>query len=743
MPITRGKRAVRNDKSPSSTSQPIPSSPTIPAPAEQRGRSRTTSLALTSSSSSSLHASTDTQPTVERDTDAQITAARTARGARRIMAPMTAVTTHVTTELSTRFHGQGTEKDDDVETPRWGRMDSRAFFERRPQEVRMKAPWHNPSRDTDTSSSTYKRQTPSVSTRDRYDTTSPPSRRITTLVETAAASPLETSELSDDDMDDRLSRLSFTPPPPPPLFDMEGLGEEEDKNRDDDDLQATSGYTWEKIKESARLGAFPLPQHTHRQFPNLITADLSSANNSTSSSHNGYASPFLVDEGAMIQTNAYEEDDDKDDDPFGFTKVERKLEKTRSLQHKLLPINATKSRSVFNPTAPTTDNSNNSGSNHVGIVRSMDRNLDRTVAERAATRRRGDVKGKGKAIDQGPSTQHPLGSNCNGYNINNEADDQEDVQRAILLSLGKVFDAEHGEGCSTSALLSSSSSRSPIVWLSSESDLPSCDESAAGREKGISASTSLVTVRSDRAVQGLDDLDSDDDLAFGFGDGDRNRVGLGHGQGQMPPSTPQKKKPAIVSIDSDDDDDRSPIVIETTPKRMTKPEAGMPLSMESPVSYTATGRRTGKKKYLTTEQLEAMLPRRRRTHSRNEEAVVISSNGSSSEDEEEEVLVRRRRGGLSTGSAVTKQRSHQKQDTTGKKRKADTAISTPTSKRGQGSKASLTSTEDKAKVNGSNYKKKDPDENKSSWSAAQWAAHQERIKYFQQLDDFELEVEEV
>ncbi|KAG0300227.1 hypothetical protein BGZ98_009354 [Dissophora globulifera] len=742
MPITRGKRAVRNDKSPSSTSQPIPSSPTIPATAEQRGRSRTTSLALTSSPSSSLHASTDTQPTVEPDTDAKITTVRTARGARRAMAPITAVTTHVTTELSTRLHGQGTEKDDDVEAPRWGRMDSRAFFERRPQEVRMKAPWHNPSRDTDTSSSTYKRQTPSVSTRDRYDTTTLPSRHITTLVETAAASPLGTSELSDDDMDDRLSRLSFTPPPPPPLFDMEGLGEEEDKDRDDDDLQATSGYTWEKIKESARPGAFPLSQHTHRQFADLTTADLSSANNSTSSSHNGYASPFLVDKGAMVQTNAHEEDDDKDDDPFGFTKVERKLGKIRSLQHKLLPVNATNSHSVFNPATPTTDNIHNSSSKHVGIVRSVDRDLDGTVAERAATRRRGDVKGKGKAIDQGPSTQQPLGSHSNGYNVNNEADDQEDVQRAILLSLGKVFDAEHGEGCSTSAPLSSSSSQLPIVWLSSESDLPSCDESAAGREKGIPAST-LVTARSDRAVQGLDDLDSDDDLALGFGDGNRSRVGLGHGQGQMPPSTPQKKKPAIVSIDSDDDDDRSPIVIETTPKRMTKPEAGMPLSMESPVSYTATGRRTGKKKYLTTEQLEAMLPRRRRTHSRNEEAVVISSSSSSGEDEEEEVLVRRRRGGLGTGSAVTKQRSRQKQDTTEKKRKADTAISTPTPKRSQGSKASLKSTEDKAKVNGSNYKKKDPDENKSSWSAAQWAAHQERIKYFQQLDDFELEVEEV
>jgi hypothetical protein len=142
-----------------------------------------------------------------------------------------------------------------------------------------------------------------------------------------------------------------------------------------------------------------------------------------------------------------------------------------------------------------------------------------------------------------------------------------------------------------------------------------------------------------------------------------------------------------------------------------------------------------KKKYMLTEQLEAMLPRRRRKklntmgqqrkrngggdESDSDRSIVLVS------EDEEEPLTRRR--GRHTGqrSAATKRVV----GTGGKKRRAPEELPMPT----------VTSKRNAAKV--SNSKGKERDEDKSGWSPSQWAAIEERIKYFQQVDDFELEVE--
>ena len=242
--------------------------------------------------------------------------------------------------------------------------------------------------------------------------------------------------------------------------------------------------------------------------------------------------------------------------------------------------------------------------------------------------------------------------------------------------------------------------------------------------------------------------------------------------------------------------DECPIVIERTPTK--KPEAGMPALMESPpipTSFASNAkdkirRKTGgatamssKRKYMRTEQLEAMLPR-----SKRKRAVATTVNSEVSpfevesgpdedelvdmveeddeeeeeddeeEEEEDEPLTRRRH--YQEPAAETEKEIAEETNVISPRR--DQALAKkPAAPRGTRPKAGAKAVSkpkeapksvlakkasEKATIRckaGRGHDKttqKDNDD-KSGWSEEQWAAHEERIRYFAEVDDFELEIE--
>lgn len=266
-----------------------------------------------------------------------------------------------------------------------------------------------------------------------------------------------------------------------------------------------------------------------------------------------------------------------------------------------------------------------------------------------------------------------------------------------------------------------------------------------------------------------------------------------------PPSTPPRKATANRSLSDNfrhsvDSDDFSPIVLETTP--IKKPEAGMPSTFES--AEAGQRRRNKPKKFMATELLAAMLPRPRKLlartaavpqrsrRSKGDNVFEVESDVSADEagldeeeEEEEEVLVRRRpnrstmasasaasaakaaatttatavatgkkpanistkaaKAGASNATKATANTSSQKRHAT-----ASTTTAAPASKRLRPQKSVPTvaaASSSRSKSKKAVVVEKKEDEDRSHWTEQQRAAHEERIRYFAQIDDFELEVE--
>ncbi|KAF9561676.1 hypothetical protein EC968_005636 [Mortierella alpina] len=195
------------------------------------------------------------------------------------------------------------------------------------------------------------------------------------------------------------------------------------------------------------------------------------------------------------------------------------------------------------------------------------------------------------------------------------------------------------------------------------------------------------------------------------------------------------------------EDDTSAFNVSAESSPMKVPEAGMPASYGYPSAKSAKAQSRAKR-IMRTEYLESILPRPRKrgaSHNRRPGGAhswtvstkgadeLESGNGdSSSSSEEEEVLVRRRRGTavIAKPSGAMKQRQEPERKT-----------QTPAPKRVlQAAKTSKL--KDKRAV-----KDKEAediiDQESSGWTAEQLAAHKERIRYFQQVDDFEMDVETV
>ncbi|KAF9112197.1 hypothetical protein BGX27_003798 [Mortierella sp. AM989] len=538
--------------------------------------------------------------------------------------------------------------------------------------------------------------------------------------------PERIDQEDDDDQNSLLfSRLSLTPPPM--MFELEEGFESVET-------------PWQMVFDSTHSSSSLDPQ-PRIKITELTLADLG---------HN---------EEHELPGEHMDDHEEQDDDPFGFTKAERRLERTKNSRPKLLAINEVNNRSFLAARAAAALKENSSSdtinNNRTGVLSNR---LDRNVLERSAARKRGDVRNKGKAVDRGIST---LTQSSNTDKTENDKVDESmdlDLQEAIQLSRG--LDVVSGEGCSAvlgeqSPAAQGDADKSSIAAIRSSRRI----SRLYGRSTAVHESqdtqtapmeTNLLASNNSNAI---DNTNGMDDIVL-----------------TEKPSTPQKPTTTNNNNDttrsqqrdlnlSDSSDDLVPILVKSSPQ--TIPEAGVP----SPPSASGTEKGGRPKKYMLTEQLEALLPRRRRpvgrlnvTGKRNSKRVVpqvtlssesdiesesdnanASSAPPSSEEEEEEQLVRHR--GHSRKKPVSTTSVPQ---SSSRKRRAPVNLNTPISKRSQASsksKAAATTVTSSRSLKPRGKEKEEKEEDKSGWSPSQFAAQKERIKYFQQVDDFELEVE--
>ncbi|KAF9910177.1 hypothetical protein EC991_007104 [Linnemannia zychae] len=604
-----------------------------------------------------------------------------------------------------------------------------------------------------------------------------------------------------EDVDDMISRLSLSPPPEPSMFEL----------LDDDYLgggrKSESGFTpWLMHFDSAEYSSESSPSHHLSLVPYLRVADPDttvqpksqpSVSSTTTTALRRGARPSF---GPDADNQQWEDDvmdveaDKEGDDPFGFFKVERQLSRRRFSRPKLLAINERLSLRNFSPLRNLRADSNESrrSSSHGsgGEV------LEKGVLERAAARRRGGSgtvdKGKSAVRDLGAvdevdttaAVKDPAGKRPN-------VAEAADIEKAIRLSLNDLAGLEKvGESSSSGATVAEDVA--PTNDQNSEAATPRINRRISRRYGRSHLATEAAADEIPLATTTITDTTTATATS-----GTRNSI-LELSDLFSPPSTPPRRSTAHYQFDlsssdlfrqSIGSDGLSPIVLATTPTK--KPEAGMPSSFESQDSEKdGKGRRKKPKKFMRTEDLEAMLPRPRK-HRVAEEAVtgrrslkvkskarahdnvfVVDSDDSvedveddgeeEEEEEEEEVLIRRRhtRSGATSASAAkattTPAKSTKAATLTAakasQKRQApvSTTISTqpPASKRQRPRNSSSAhahppatlSKSTKTKVTEKSRKEKEEDV-MANWTPEQRKAHEERIQYFAQVDDFELDVE--
>ncbi|KAG0044241.1 hypothetical protein BGZ89_006129 [Linnemannia elongata] len=454
------------------------------------------------------------------------------------------------------------------------------------------------------------------------------------------------------------------------------------------------------------------------------------------------------------------EEDKEGDDPFGFFKVERKLSRRWSSRpsHRLSAINERVYRpdAVMNNRRPLRSPLHNlrADINDDATASGEKESLEKVVMERVAARRRG---GAGQSSsDKGKTAMRSLGLVAEPTAA--EAAEAADIEKAVRLSLNDLAGFEKTGESSSSASASVTARPEPAdVTVAAGGSLYSVEDVASPKDKEV--------VRSNRRISRMKPA-ANRSLSDNF----RNSV---------------------------DSDDFSPIVLEATPTK--KPEAGMPSTFES----AGAGQRTRNKpkKFMASEQLAAMLPRpskllvRTAATSRSsrrskggDNVFEVESDVSADEsgldevveeEEEEEVLVRRRPTRSTVASANTASAAKSATTTTATatvtgKKAAHTPTKTPKVGPSNAAKATANTSSQKrhapastitaapaskrprpqksvpaastAASSGSKSRKavvveKKGEEDRSQWTEEQRAALEERIRYFSQIDDFELEVE--
>jgi len=520
------------------------------------------------------------------------------------------------------------------------------------------------------------------------------------------------------------SKLSISPPPSLPMFDL----------KDPDG----SGSPWLMVFDSSEHSSNSRPSWLRESWDDEDTLHVPDSPSLPTRSHHtrqkdehtgGQSKSLAPVSFPKIETRGWMDEDDDiaeledkgedGDDPFGFSRVERRIKRAQMLQ----PV----SRSH---TPMDSDNRFYAGIDNANSFDSP------------KPRRRGETRNKGKDVDRtwflskghlhtttDTTTVAPEGESeelrrtlelskveTKNSTAMSEVEDQ-DLKKALQLSMGLDFDA--GVGSSSMASLFSHLETTAAHNDASSSDIPRTRTKAATR-----------SVRSPSPDSGPEDL-------FAVTEAHTTRA-----TSPVPPSTPPRKSRSNHHRISFGDMDESPILIERTPTK--KPEAGMPASMESPSSSSKGNRRgqTGRAKraYMRTEQLEAILPRRKKARVAASTSKSTSLRLDTSDDEEEEEeeeedepLVRRGRNRQHATAASTTS------VTPPKETPAKVAPSKNTSK-----SATLKQTSDrkgKGKNKDGDKTKQQNSDDKSGWTEAQLKAHEERIRYFEEIDNFELDVE--
>ncbi|KAG0025443.1 hypothetical protein BGZ81_007149 [Podila clonocystis] len=346
-----------------------------------------------------------------------------------------------------------------------------------------------------------------------------------------------------------------------------------------------------------------------------------------------------------IAENKLSEDADQKDDPFGFTEVEKRLQRTRNIRPKLLAINEQRQLKHHNQTlANRTENSASSLSSRLGLG----------ASRRSSMRKRGSTRFKPKTVD---FTEQSTSS-----------DNFKDVSDFDL-----YMDIDH---------------------------TGSSDSSKAGQ-------------RSDTDQSGEPDI-------------------------SIATTPPQRSWPRSHRYSMGLD--LPPITLVSTPKKT--PEAGMPLSYKTTVPSRSARREgtSGKKiKYISTEKLESLLPKRRLP--RGDGARSKVSRVPASEDDIDEVESGSDHYATANSNDFGKAT---RKDNSGRRRRIASGSKTtapPISMK----TIDLTTGSIKPYQARSKAREQTPKDNaeESGWSVAQHKIQQERIRYFKEVDDFELEVETI
>ncbi|KAF9325450.1 hypothetical protein BG006_011080 [Podila minutissima] len=399
-------------------------------------------------------------------------------------------------------------------------------------------------------------------------------------------------------------------PPPLPMFELE-----DDDVEDNDDFR-TSKLTIEDL--------------------NL--------NNSRPSAEQNFSSH--VDLTPDITENRLNEEDDQEDDPFGFTKVERRLQRTRNIRPRLLAINEQRQLKHHQTIANRTESSASSISSRLGLG----------VSRRSSMRKRGSTRDKPKTVDF--TERSALSDNFK---------DLSDFER--------YMEIEH-----TGSLDSPKAGQQGVTDQSGEPDI------------SIAATPPQRSwPRSHRYSMGLD----------------------------LPP-----------------------IALARTPKKT--PEAGMPLSYKATVTSRNTRREVSsskKIKYTSTQKLKTLLPKRRRP--RGDRARNKVEQVPASEDDTDEVESGSDHDDLVDSDDYGK--TSRKDSLVRQRWKASGSKTTPPSiskKTMDVIDGSMKPNQLRDKAREQAPKDKDKTE-ESGWSVAQRRVQQERIQYFKEVDDFQLEVETI
>ncbi|KAF9133817.1 hypothetical protein BGW39_008860 [Mortierella sp. 14UC] len=612
-----------------------------------------------------------------------------------------------------------------------------------------------------------------------------------------------------EDVDDMISRLSLSPPPEPSMFEL----------LDDDYLgggrKSGSGFTpWLMHFDSAEHSSEVSPSLPLSLVPYLRVTDpnttvqlqqqpsVASTPTTTTALRREVRPSFGADaDDQQLEDDTMDVEPDKEgDDPFGFFKVERQLRRRRFSRPKLLAINERLSLRNLSPLRNLRADSNDP--RRTSSHRSVNEVLEKGVLERAAARRRGGsgAVDKGKSVERGLDAVDTTATVEDSVGNEPSAVEAAEIDKAIRLSLNDLAGVEKvGESSSSGVAVTED------VALGNDKDaddaVPRINRRISRRygrshlaAEAVADETPLATSATTTAT-----------AVTAATEGSRNSI-LELSDLFSPPSTPPQRSTTHHQFDPSSSDlfrrsigseSLSPIVLATTP---TKPEAGMPSSFESP---DFEDRRKKPKKFMRTEDLQAMLPRPRKSRvaaavvdHRNSKArsrarggntvFVVDSDDSAEgvedneeeeeeeveedEEEEEEVLVRRRhtRPAITSGSAAKAATTLAKKPDvsvkstkaaataakSSQKRKAPVSTTTsaqsPVSKRQRPQKPSSVpapppapsskSAKTKATEN-SSRKEKEKEDVIATWTLEQRKALEERIRYFAQIDDFELEVE--